>query len=105
MPVYYFQIDEAGSLMIAGGLHQPERDNLNRVREFISAHPEKLEAVLADPAFAATYGAIDDERLKRPPQGYDEDTPGIEYIKLKSFTASTEPQGWIKRGDALGKTS
>jgi uncharacterized protein (TIGR02453 family) len=101
MPVYYFQVDEAGSLLIAGGLHQPERNNLNLVREFISEHPERLEAALADPAFAATYGALDDERLKRPPRGYSEDTPGIEYIKLKSFTASMEPQGWVARGDAL----
>ena len=36
-----------------------------------------------------------------PPQGYDEDTPGIEFIKLTSFTAMTEPGGWIERGDAV----
>ncbi len=102
MPVYYFQVDEAGGLMIAGGLYYPERAGLNRIREFIAEHPEKMDAVLTDPAFATTYGAtFGGERLKRPPQGYTEDTPGIEHIKLKSFTASTEPQGWVERGDAL----
>ena len=45
--------------------------------------------------------AINGERLKRPPQGYDETTPGIEFIKLKSFTVGSEPLGWLARGDNL----
>jgi len=101
MPVYYFQINETGDLMIAGGVYRPERDNLGRIRKYIAEHPERLAAVHADPAFSATFGEISGERLKRPPQGYDEDTPGIEYIKLKSFTAGTEPEDWAKRGDAV----
>jgi uncharacterized protein (TIGR02453 family) len=101
MPAYYFQVNEAGTLLIAGGLYYPERDNLNRIRQYIAEHPERLEAVLADPAFAATFGAIGGDSLKRPPQGYDEDTPGIEFIKLKSFAAMTEPEGWMERGNAV----
>lgn len=100
-PAYYFQISEQGVLMIAGGVYMPERATLARIREHIAEYPERLSAVLADPDFAAAYGTIDDERLKRPPQGYDESTPGIEFIKLKSFTASREPQGWLARGDHL----
>ena len=57
--------------------------------------------MLTDPAFAATFGTIDGERLKRPPQGYDETTPGIEFIKLKSFTVGLEAEGWLARGDKL----
>jgi uncharacterized protein (TIGR02453 family) len=100
-PVYYFQVDETGALLIAGGVYMPEPATLGRIRQFIVRHPERLSALLADPTFAATFGAIGGERLKRPPQGYDATTPHIEYIKLKSFTAELAPRGWLARRDAL----
>ena len=83
----------------------PEPTILGQIRQHIAEHPERLSAVLADPAFAATFGTIDGERLKRPPQGYDETTPGIEFIKLKSFTAGIEPEGWLAREDDLATKS
>jgi len=101
LPAYYFQVNEAGALFIGGGVWMPETAILGRIRQHIAEHPERLSAVLADPAFAATFGTIDGDRLKRPPQGYDETTPGIEFIKLKSFTAGIEPAGWLARGDRL----
>jgi uncharacterized protein (TIGR02453 family) len=101
LPAYYFQVDEAGGLLIAGGVHMPAPAIRGQIRQHIAEHPERLAAVLADPAFAAVYRTIDGERLKRPPQGFDEQTPGIEYIKLKSFTAGIEPKGWLARADGL----
>ncbi len=101
LPAYYFQVNEAGALLIAGGVHMPQPNILGQIRKHIAEHPERLAAVLADPTFAKTFGTIEGERLKRPPQGYDELTPGIEYIKLKSFTVGVEPEGWLERGDDL----
>jgi uncharacterized protein (TIGR02453 family) len=101
LPAYYFQVNEAGALMIAGGVYMPAPPLLDRIRKHIADHPDRLAAVLADPAFATVFGTIDGERLKRPPQGYDEQTPGIEFIKLKSFTAGIEPQGWLARREEL----
>ncbi len=103
LPAYYFHITEAGELLIAGGVHMPAPAILGRIRQHIAEYPERLSAVLADPAFAATFGTIGGERLKRPPQGYDETTPGIEFIKFKSFTAGMEPEGWLARGDHLAE--
>jgi len=100
-PAYYFHVTEAGVLLIAGGVYMPAPKILDQIRQHIAEHPERLAAVLADPAFAAVYGTIDGERLKRPPQGYDEQTPGIDFIKLKSFTAGIEPEGWLARGEGL----
>jgi len=101
LPVYYFQINEVGELLIAGGVYMPAREVLGPVRKYIAEQPERLAAVLADPAFVATFGTLEGERLKRPPQGYDENTPGIEFIKLKSFIASRTPQDWLARVDTL----
>jgi uncharacterized protein (TIGR02453 family) len=99
LPVYYFHVTEAGELLIAGGVYMPDPATLARIRKHIAEHPERLSAVLADPAFTATFGTIGGERLKRPPQGYDETTPHIEFIKLKSFTADVEPHDWLARSD------
>ena len=101
LPVYYFHVTEAGELLIAGGVYMPDPATLARIRQHIAEHPERLSEVLADPGFTATFGTIDGERLKRPPQGYDETTPHIEFIKLKSFTADIEPHDWLARSDAL----
>lgn len=101
LPAYYFHITETAELLIAGGVYMPAPPILSQIRQHIAEHPERLAAVLADPAFAATFGTLEGERLKRPPQGYDETTPGIEFIKLKSFTAGREPQGWLARSDQL----
>ena len=91
--------------MIAGGVYMPEPAILAQIRKSIAEHPERLSAVLADPAFTATFGTIDGERLKRPPQGYDETTPGIEYIKLKSFTAGVVPENWLPARRGWGRKS
>ena len=103
LPVYYFHVTEAGELLIAGGVYMPEPATLARVRKHIAEHPERLSEVLADPAFTATFGTIGGERLKRPPQGYDETTPHIEFIKLKSFTADVEPHDWLARSAVLAE--
>ena len=87
--------------MIAGGVYMPAPDILAQVRQHVAGHPWGLDAVLSDPAFAVTYGTLEGQRLKRPPQGYDETTPGIEFIKLKSFTAGTTPAGWLAQPDHL----
>ena len=100
-PAYYFQVNEAAALMIAGGIYMPEPGILGQIRQHIAERPERLAALLADPTFMTTFGTLEGERLKRPPQGYAETTPGIEFIKLKSFTVGVEPPGWLARGDDL----
>ncbi len=86
VPGYYFQIDERGILGMGGGVYMPEPDTLKKIRDFITAHPEKLERVLKNKRFNETYGGISDEgRLQRPPKGYGADHPHIEQIKNRHF--------------------
>jgi uncharacterized protein (TIGR02453 family) len=99
LPAYYFHITEKGEFLAAGGVYAPDATQLGLIRRHIAEQPARLAAVLEAPEFAATFGKLDGERLKRPPQGYDESTPYIEIIKLKSFTVGRELMGWRDRPD------
>ncbi len=79
----------------------PDPPTLAQIRKSVAEHPEKFAALLTDPLLAGTFGTIDGERLKRPPQGYDESTPYVEYIKLKNWAAMVEPKGWLGRTEGL----
>ena len=87
---YYFQIDHTGTLMTAGGYYMPDNDSLARLRASNAQQPQRLQALLADPTFRAALEDPAAPRLQRPPRGYDETTPLIEMVKLKSFTVAQE---------------
>jgi len=91
VPGYYFQIDEKGVLGIGGGVYMPDPDVLMKIRHFISAHPAKMDKLLAHPAFNKTFGGISQEdRLMRPPKGYTPETRHIDQIKNRHFFGFTE---------------
>jgi uncharacterized protein (TIGR02453 family) len=100
LPAYYFHITEKGEFLAAGGMYMPEPGQLALIRRHIAEEPARLAAVLQAPEFVATFGTLDGERLKRPPQGFDESTPYIEVIKLKSFSVGHELSGWQEKPDA-----
>ncbi|SEO45786.1 TIGR02453 family protein [Flavobacterium sp. CF108] len=87
---YYVHI-EKGASFIAGGFYSPEAEDLKKVRKEIAFFHDDLEAIVADKNFKKEFGSLDvDENnsLKNPPRGYEKDHPAIEFLKLKSFTAS-----------------
>ncbi len=88
---YYFHIDHHGKLFVAGGCYLPPADVLAKIRASIAGHPAAFSKLLKHKTLWAHYKAFADEgKLKRPPKGYDNDTPHIEYIKQKSFIVWTE---------------
>lgn len=87
---YYVHV-EPGSSFIAGGFHQPEANDLKKIRKEIAFFHEDLEAILADKNFKEIYGDMDRESaLKTVPKGYEKEHPAIELLKLKSFTATAK---------------
>ena len=85
-PGYYLEVDEKGTMLAAGGIWMPEAaESLARLRDSIAEHPQRLEKVLRSRGFRKTFGDLQGDRLTRPPRGYTDDTPLIEYIKLKSY--------------------
>lgn len=91
LAAYYLHI-EPGHSFIGGGLWMPEAPLLSKVRKEIHYFYNDLIEILNNPLYKNTYGPLDIEegqKLSRPPKGYEAEDPAIEFLKLKSFTAST----------------
>ncbi|WP_369014222.1 DUF2461 domain-containing protein [Flavobacterium anhuiense] len=87
---YYVHI-EKGRSFIAGGFYSPDAEELKKVRKEIAFFYDDLQEILNDKNFKKEYGSLDvneNNSLKSMPRGYEKDHPAIEFLKLKSFTAS-----------------
>ncbi len=85
-PEYYLHI-QPGNSFAACGYWRPEKDHLMAIRQELDYNGARLLELLEEPAFKKHCQLDMQEKLKRPPAGFDEDNPYIEWIKLKSFTA------------------
>ena len=89
-PGYYIHF-EKGNSFIAGGVWCPEPDELKKIRKEIAFFYEDLEKIVNNKKFKSEFGALtrdDSNTLKKAPKDFEADHPAIEYLKLKSFTAS-----------------
>lgn len=89
---YYFHC-EPGQCFVGGGLWQPFPDVLKKVRQEIDYCFDEFSGIIKNKKFKTVYGNLyrgEDISLSRPPKGYDENNPAIEFIKLKSFIALQE---------------
>lgn len=88
---YYVHI-EPGQSFMAGGIWMPMAPELKKIRQEIDYSFADLKKVLKQKNFTSTYGDLERGEavtLSRPPKGYEADNEAIEYLKLKSFIAST----------------
>jgi uncharacterized protein (TIGR02453 family) len=85
-PAYYFHIDRDGTLLAAGGEYLPPPDRLRAIRRHVIDDAAGFGKLLKNRKLRETFGDLQDEdKLARPPKGFDADAPHIEYLKLKSF--------------------
>ncbi|MBZ4036666.1 DUF2461 domain-containing protein [Flavobacterium sp. 17A] len=87
---YYVHI-EKGASFIAGGFYSPEAEDLKKVRKEIAFFYDDLQEILNDKNFKKEFENLDineNNSLKSMPRGYEKDHPAIEFLKLKSFTAT-----------------
>ena len=105
---YYVHIAPTGSF-IAGGFYQPEADELKKVRKEIAFFYDDLETIVTDKNFKSIYGKLEkneNNSLKTMPKGYEKDHPAIEFLKLKSFTASHQFDiSEVTKKDFVAKTT
>lgn len=89
---YYIHIQPGGESFIGGGRYMVEADQLKKIRQEIDYNWEEFKAIIHNKKFKATYGELERGEgmaLIREPKGYEKDNPAIEYIKLKSWVATT----------------
>ncbi len=84
-PVYYFHLQPGDESFIAGGLYQPPKEVLAKIRQEIDYNVSELKAITSAAAFKKHFGEIQGDALKRFPQGYDPNHPNIELLKLKDY--------------------
>jgi uncharacterized protein (TIGR02453 family) len=86
---YYFHC-APGENFVGGGLWMPMPDALKKVRQEIDYCFDEFSKIISNKKFKTIYGEVhrgEDMSLSRPPKGYDDSNPAIEFIKLKSFIA------------------
>lgn len=90
---YYVHLDEHNGSFAGGGMYMPGTEALKKIRKEMSLFYEDLFDILKAPEFIKTFGELNMERrimLLRPPKGYSNDDPAIQFIKLKSFTTAKD---------------
>ncbi len=89
---YYIHIQPGGESMIGGGRYMVEADQLKKIRQEIDYSWEEFSKIIRSKKFVGCYGDLEKGggmSLTREPKGYEKDNPAIEYIKLKSWVATT----------------
>lgn len=84
---YYIHIVADGSSFVGGGIWMPEAEIIKKIRQEIDYNWEEFQEIIQEKQFQKLFKDLNtDEKLVRPPKGYEIDNPAIEYLKLKSYT-------------------
>jgi uncharacterized protein (TIGR02453 family) len=89
---YYLHV-EPGKSFVAGGLWMPMPPELKKVRQEIDYNYADFQKLLKAKSFQKHFTDLEKSEemvLSRPPKGYEATNPAIEYLKLKSFIASSQ---------------
>ena len=90
-PMYYFHINQAGLLRIAGGEYCPPPYRLRLLREHVVNDAAGFSKLLKDKKLNTAFGGLQqNDKLMRLPKGFDSDAPHQEALKLKSFIVRRE---------------
>jgi uncharacterized protein (TIGR02453 family) len=86
---YYFHF-EPGQSFAGGGFYMPEPADLAKLRQEIDYSFDEWKKIVNSKSFIKNFpeGVQGIDKLVRPPKGYDESNPAIEYLKMKGFIVS-----------------
>lgn len=88
-PGYYLHI-QPGKSFIAGGYWMPDASHLKLIRQEIDYNIGDFKEIINGKDFKKNFKLGVDNALKNAPKGYDPADPNIEFLKLKSFEATTK---------------
>ncbi len=96
----YFHIEPA-EVVVAGGVYMPAPETLRILRRHIADNWEDLQAVTNQRTFRKLFGALQGERLVRPPSGFSADHPAIDVLKQKQFYVLAAEPAALAEGQKL----
>jgi len=88
---YYVHL-EPGNSFAGGGIYMPEADTVKKIRQEIDYCFADFSKILRSKKFVTQFGDLEKSKemsLSREPKGYEKDNPAIDYLKLKSWIATT----------------
>ncbi|MEO6232839.1 MAG: DUF2461 domain-containing protein [Ferruginibacter sp.] len=83
---YYFHC-EPGQSFAGGGFYMPMPPELAKLRQEIDYNFDEWKKIIHNKKFKTqfTNGVQGTDTLIRPPKGYDENNPAIDFLKMKGF--------------------
>jgi len=87
-PGYYLHL-EPGACFAGIGIWQPDTPTVTKIRDAIVADPAAWKRAAYGKGFTDVLSLGDEDRLTKPPRGYDPRHPYAEDLKRKSFTAGS----------------
>jgi uncharacterized protein (TIGR02453 family) len=85
---YYVQVSP-GDHMLGGGVYMPPPDQLKRLRKHVLQNAEEFNRLLANRSFRQFFGGLwDEDKLVRPPKGFNPEDPNIDLAKHKHYLVS-----------------
>lgn len=70
-PGIYIELSAEG-VGIYGGIYQPEKENLQKIREYIANNLTEFAKLLEEPGFVKHYGSVQGEKNKKVPKEFVE---------------------------------
>jgi uncharacterized protein (TIGR02453 family) len=80
---YYVSIEPLGASLVGGGLHDPTPEQLDRFRRAISEDASEYKHLTDSARFVEMFAAVEGDRLKTAPKGYDRAHPELDILRLK----------------------
>ena len=87
---YYIHVAPHGESFLGGGLYMPDPRQLARFRSAIDRDASRFKATVNAKEFKRQFGMLSGEKLKTAPQGYSQDHPEIEILRLKQILAGRQ---------------
>jgi uncharacterized protein (TIGR02453 family) len=84
---YYVHIEPDNHSLVAGGLHSPSSQELEKVRRRLSEDSREFKKIVHNSDFTRLFRSVQGEALKTAPQGYPKDHPDIELLRMKQYVA------------------
>ncbi len=86
MACYYLQL-QPNSSFTGGGVYMPMPPDLQKFRQEIDYNFKEWQNIVENKSFKKVYekGIQSPDTLSRPPKGFEESNPAIEYLKMKGY--------------------